>query len=282
MNQLIITDQADRQVSVNFPIKRIVSLAPNITESVYALGAEDFLVGVTEFCDYPPSARVKPKVSGYSTVDTDRIKETTPDLILASKIHLGRCLPELETCGCSILIMESSTLTGMLKTIEILGQCTGKDLEAKALIAKLNERINSVLSKTKTVSPVKRPRVYYLHELETWKTFGSGTIGDALTELAGGFNVGHEFGNGYPRPTLAEIVSTNPDIVIAETGYGEDPEAPLKRALNEPQLAHIKARVTGQIYGVDSSLISRAGPRMVDGLEKLAGIFHPKWFWTGC
>jgi iron complex transport system substrate-binding protein len=279
---MIITDQADRQVAVKFPVVRIVSLAPNITESVYALGAEDSLCGVTEFCDYPPSARFKPKMGGYSTVDTDRIKVASPDLILASKIHLGRCLPELEMCGCPVLIVESSTLPGMLRTIEILGHCTGKDSEANALIAKLNKRINFVVSKTETMSPIKRPRVYYLHELETWKTFGLGTIGDELTELAGGFNVGREFGNGYPRPTIAEIVGINPDIVIAETGYGEDHEAPLKRALREPQLAHIKARVTGQIYGVDSSLISRAGPRMVDGLEKLAGIFHPEWFCAGC
>ncbi|XUX00721.1 MAG: helical backbone metal receptor [Dehalogenimonas sp.] len=275
---MIVIDQVDREININFPIRRLVSLAPSITESIYALGAEELLFGVTEFCDYPKEAKLKPKIGGYSTVDIDRINLASPDLILASKIQYDRNLKSLEATHRPVLILESSSLTGMLKTIEILGQCSGKKAAAEMLINGLYTRIESVTAKNKRLTLNQRPRVYFLHELETWKTFGAGTIGDELTDLAGGYNIGRDFGTGYPRPTLSEIARANPDIIIAETGYGENPQAPFEKPFNEPQLANVKAILTRQVYGVDSSLISRAGPRMVDGLESLARIFHPSIF----
>ncbi|XUX00131.1 MAG: cobalamin-binding protein [Dehalogenimonas sp.] len=275
---LVLTDEASRQVWVDTPAKRIVSLAPSHTEIVYAIGAEDSLVGVTEYCDYPKEAVIKPKVGGYSTVDRARISGMNPDLILASAVQLKHCRHDLEQMDCPVLILDSSNLAGTLRVIRLIGLCTGREQSAESLASSLKARFDSVTQKVKSVEEDDRPKVFFLHESETWKTFGANTIGDAICELAGGCNVGRDFGEYYPYPSLEDIVKSDPDVIIAETGYGSDPMKPLAIALNEPALNNTKARKNRRVYGLDSSLISRSGPRMIDGLETLAELLHPARF----
>jgi iron complex transport system substrate-binding protein len=245
---------------------------------MYALGASDMLVGVTEYCDYPPEARQKPRVGGFSTVEIDRITELKPDLVLAGLIHLKSVVSELEVLEYPVLVLDASNIDGLLRAIEILGRITGNSNTAESLIASLRKRSEAIISKTKNLPDNQRPKVYFLHEAETWKTFGAKTIGDALTDLAGGYNVGRDFGEYYPYPNMDDIVCSNPDIIIAEIGYGQNPNEPLQIACSEERLAGVTASIEGRIFGIDSDLVSRAGPRLVDGLEKLAGIIHPELF----
>ncbi len=273
-----VTDHAARRVQVKTPACRIVSLAPSNTEIIYALGAQESLYGVTEYCDYPEEAKLKPKVGGYSTVDINLIRKAEPDLVFAGAIHLRNALAELEKLSCPVLILEGSTVMGMLQAMQIAGRCIGKERTASSLVESLRARADAITSKTAQMSMGERPRVFYLHECQTWKTFGAETIGDTLTELAGGYNIGRDFGNYYPYPTLDDIVKSDPEVIIAETGYGVEPMEPLRLALVEPSLEKTKARKSGRVYGVSSDLISRAGPRMIGGLEKLASLFHPELF----
>ncbi|APV45294.1 iron complex transport system substrate-binding protein [Dehalogenimonas formicexedens] len=277
-NQLVITDQAGRQMWLEVPKTRIVSLAPSSTEIVYALGAENNLYGVTDYCDYPLDARSKPKVSGFSTVDLDLIRESKPDLIIAAAIHLKGLLSDLERIGCPVIVLEANTIEEMIKAIRIIGWCVGKDQAAAGLEISIRSRLCFVSSKVARVKAKDRPRVFYLHESSTWKTFGAKTIGDTLTDIAGGYNVGRDFGDYYPYPTFTDVVKSDPDIIIAETGYLANPQEPLEIARKEPAIAGTKARQTGRIYGVSSDLISRPGPRMVEGIEKLAELFYPEIF----
>ncbi len=273
-----VSDQAGRTVRLPSHVKRIVSLAPSNTEIIYALGAEDLLVGVTEYCDYPPQAKRKTKVGGYSTIETDRVEAVKPDLILAGLIHIGEVMPQLERLGYPVLVLEASTVAGLLDAIKLCGTCTGREKAAKSLVAELGRRAEAVTSKTSGIPVSSRPKVYFLHECDTWKTFGGKTIGDTLTDLAGGYNIGRDFGEYYPYPSFDEIFKSNPDIIIAETGYGSDPEAPLRVAHSEPRLSGVAAIKEGKVYGISSDLVSRAGPRLVDGLEQLAKIIHPETF----
>lgn len=277
-NTNTVNDQSGRSVKLPGAVHRIVSLAPSNTEIVYALSAGDLLCGVTEYCDYPQEARQKPKVGGYSTVEIDKIKQVKPDLILAGTIHLKSILPQLEQLGYTVLVMEASSISGLLQAIKLCGQCTAKESAADLLIASLQKRAETITSKTSGLPDNRRPRVYFLHEYQTWKTFGAMTIGDTLTEMAGGYNVGRDFGNYYPYPTFEDIIRSNPDIIIAEIGYGQKPEEPLRVARSEERLSGVNARKEGKIYGINSDLISRAGPRLVDGLEQLARILHPELF----
>lgn len=273
-----ITDQANRKVNLEVKPRRILSLAPSLTEIVYALGADDLLCGVTEYCDYPKEAKSKPQICGYSTVDINRIPEMKPDLILAGQIHLRETLPQLEELGYSVLVLEASTIEGLLEAIQIAGVCTNRKYTAESLVKSLRERIELITSKTALLAKNERPKVYILHESETWKTFGSMTIGDTLVDLAGGYNIGRDFGQYYPYPSFEDIIKSDPDIIIAETGYGENPEEPLQVARQEPRLSETSARRSGRIFGVNSDLVSRAGPRLVDGLEQLAHMINPELF----
>jgi len=200
-----VKDQLGRKVVITRKPERIISLAPANTEIVYALGADDKLVGVTEYCDYPVEARKKDKVGGYSTVDIKKIM---------------------------------------------------------------------------TLKEEQKPRVFYIHEHPTWKTFGSGTIGDTLTEMAGGINIGKEFGEYYPYPEIKEVIKKNPDVIVVETGYGKNADEPLDAALKDERLTGMDARRNGRVYGVNSDYISRTGPRIIDGLEILARLFHPELFYS--
>jgi iron complex transport system substrate-binding protein len=273
-----VTDEAGREIRLSTDIQRIVSLTPGNTEIMYSLGASDMLVGVTEYCDYPPEARQKPRVGGFSTVKIDRITEFKPDLVLAGLIHLKSVVSELEVLNYPVLVLDASNIDGLLRAIGIMGRITGSGNTAESLIASLRKRSEAITSKTKNLSNNQRPKVYFLHEAETWKTFGTKTIGDALTDLAGGYNVGRYFGEYYPYPSMDDIVRSNPDIIIAEIGYGQNPDEPLQVACSEERLAGVTASLEGRIFGIDSDLVSRAGPRLVDGLEKLAGIIHPELF----
>ncbi len=271
-------DQLGRQFTVAKKPKRIVSLAPANTEIIYALGAEDRLIGVTEYCDYPVAAKSKDKVGGYSTVSIKKITSKKPDLILAASIHLKEIIPELEKTGFTILALEPKSPKEILEAIALTGKCIGSSKEAYKLILELEERLKKVRDNISTLKEGQKPSVFYIHEHETWKTFGSGTIGDTLTELAGGVNIGREFGDYYPYPKVKEVIEKNPDVIIVETGYGKNIDEPLDAALKDERLLGMDARKNGRVYGVNSDYISRTGPRIVDGLEILAKILHPKLF----
>jgi len=273
-----VKDQLGRQVTITKNPERIISLAPANTEIVYALRAEDKLIGVTEYCDYPVVAKSKDKVGGYSTVDIKKITSKKPDLILAASIHLREVIPELEKLGFTILALEPKSPNEMLEAITLIGKCTGSPEEAATVVKGLKIRLDSVEEKIATLKKEQRPRVFYIHEHETWKTFGSGTIGDTLTELAGGINIGREFGEYYPYPSVEAVIEKNPDVIIVETGYGKNVDEPLDAALKDERLIGMDARKNGRVYGVNSDYISRTGPRIVDGLEILAKLLHPKLF----
>jgi len=275
-----LTDQLGRQVKVDNKPERIVSLAPANTEIIYTLGTEDRLTGVTEYCDYPVVAKSKDKVGGYSTVDIEKIKNKNPDLILAASIHLKEVIPELEKLGFTILALEPKSPHEMLGAISLIGECIGNPEEAAVIVKGLKSRLDSVEEKIKTLKKEQKPRVFYIHEHETWKTFGSGTIGDTLTELAGGINIGREFGEYYPYPKVKEVIEKNPDVIIVETGYGKNVDEPLDAALKDERLTGMDARKNGRVYGINSDYISRTGPRIIDGLEILAKLLHPKLFYS--
>jgi len=275
-----VKDQLGRKVVITRKPERIISLAPANTEIVYALGADDKLVGVTEYCDYPVEARKKDKVGGYSTVDIKKIKDKNPELILAASIHSKEIIPELEKQGFTILALEPKSPREMLEAITLIGECICKLKEADAIVSELKKRLDSINKKIMTLKEEQKPRVFYIHEHPTWKTFGSGTIGDTLTEMAGGINIGKEFGEYYPYPEIKEVIKKNPDVIVVETGYGKNADEPLDAALKDERLTGMDARRNGRVYGVNSDYISRTGPRIIDGLEILARLFHPELFYS--
>ena len=275
---LDITDQMGRVVTIEKMPETIVSLSPGHTEIVFALGLEDRLVGVTEFCDYPEAAKDKPKIGGFSTVDIERVVGIQPDLILAANIHRKEVIPELERLGLPVVCLDPTTLEEVLEAITLVGKCSGQEEKASQLATGMGDRIKAITYKTNNLTPAERPRVFYILWHDPLMTVGSDTRIHELIELAGGINIAQDLGEGYPTISLEAVIIANPQVIVAGTGHGEGAVLPYQFALTEERLRDVDARVNGRVYKINTDLVGRPGPRIVDGLERFAEFIHPELF----
>jgi len=275
---LEVTDQVGRQVRIEKLPERIVSLSPANTEIVYALGLEQKLVGVTDFCDYPDVAKDKPKLGGFSTVDIEKIVKSQPDLILASDIHKEEVIPRLEGLGLTVLALWPKTLDGVLDAVILIGKCTGQQEEAAQLAAEMRNRIKIITDKTRSLTQDERPRVFYIVWHDPLMTVGSDTRIHELIELAGGTNIAQDLGQGYPTMSLEAIIMANRQLIIAGSSMGEGARLPYEFAQTEQRLEGVDARINGRVYEINTDLIGRPGPRIVDGLEQMARMVQPEIF----
>ena len=272
-----VTDQLGRVVKLDKIPQRIISLAPSNTEILYALGLENKLVGVTEYCDYPEAAKDKPKVGGFSTVDIERVIEIGPDLILAVNIHKNEVVPELERLGLTVLTLEATTPEEVLEGISLVGKCTGKEEEASQLVNEMRRRIEAITTKTANLTEARKPRVLFIMWHDPLMSVGLGLRHDLIVE-AGGINIVEELGEAYPAVTLEWVIDANPEVIIAATGMGTGEDLPFQFALDEERLAGVDARLNNRVYQINTDLIGRNGPRIAQGLEQVAKMIHPEIF----
>jgi iron complex transport system substrate-binding protein len=275
---LTVTDGLGRKVTLNGPAQRIVSLAPSNTEILFAIGAGKQVVGRDEFADYPPEAKSIPSVGGsMGQYSTEAIVALKPDLVLAAEINAPELVKQLEDLGLKVYYLKNpTTLEEMYTNLGIVGQLTGHDVTD--LVDSLKARVAAVDEKIK--SATDKPVVFYeIDATDPAKpyTYGPGTFGDLLISRAGGTNLATAAGitDPYPQVSLEQIVSTNPGmIVLGDSNFGTSAEAVKARA-GWDSLAAVK---NDQIFPFDDNLVSRPGPRLVDGLEQLAKLLHPELF----
>jgi len=275
---LEVTDQDGRAVTIERMPEKIISLVPSITEIVYALGLEDKLVGVTNYCNYPEAVKDKPKIGGYSTVDLEKVVEIQPDLILATRIHRAEVIPELERLGLTVLDLYPTTIDEVLEAITMVGECTGKEDEASQLVTGIRDRISAITSKTANLTEAQRPRVFYVQWHDPLRTAGSDNRIHELIELAGGTNIAQDLSGISVTISLEAVIAANPEVIVAGVGMAAGEDSPLQLALTEPRLKGVDARINNQVYGMDNDLINRAGPRIAEALEVLAKMIHPEIF----
>ena len=274
---LNVTDQMGREVRIEKIPERIVSLSPSNTEIIYALGLEDKLAGVTEFCDYPKAAKDKPKVGGFSTVDIEKVVESEPDLILAANIHEDEVIPRLEGLGLTVLALNPKTLDEVLETITLVGKCTGEREGAAQLVAKMENQIKAITDRTDGLTESERPRVFYITWHDPLRTAGSETRHDELIVKAGGTNIAREL-TGYPAISLETVIQANPEVMITGVGMGTGEDLPFQFVQTEPRLSYTDACRNNRVYKIDVDLCGRPGPRIVEALEKFAEFIHPELF----
>lgn len=275
---LEVTDQAGRVVRIEKMPEKIISLAPSNTEIVFALGLADRLVGVTEFGDYPEAAKDKPKIGGFNTIDIEKVVAIEPDLILATNIHQKEVIPALERLGLTVLTLDPKTLDEVLESITLLGRATGKQEAAAQLVAEMSNRIKAVTDKIANLPEAQRPRVFYVMWHEPLMTVGSDTRIHELIGLAGGINIAQEIGEGYPTMSLEAVIQANPQVIVAGSGMGEGAKLPFQFVVTESRLKDVDARINNRIYEINTDLIGRPGPRIVEALEQLAKMIHPEIF----
>lgn len=257
--------------SSNDPPERIVSLTPSNTEILFALGVEDRLVGVSRFCDYPPEARTRPKVSGFLDADVDAIVALRPDLILTSS-HLQKGIVDhLIECDLTILAFNPIDLDDVFRDILLLGRIVGALDRARALVADLRARVETVIAAGDELPC--HPRVY----LEEWgkPLIPAGWWLADFIELAGGtpalpmVDTRRHSAERIVEPEVVRLA--DPEIIIV-SWPGVHSDTPRKRALRRPEWQQISSVRHGRVHAVEDYLLHRPGPRLVDGLEAIARI----------
>ena len=268
-----VTDQAGRVLALPAPPRRIVSLVPSVTETLFAIGAQDVLVGVTDFCNYPPAAGKKRSVGGMLAPSLETIVTLRPDLVVATTAgNREETFDQLARLRIPVYVVNPTRLRDVLDLITRLGVLAGREAEAARLVTSLGARIGAV---AKRVAPLRRPRVLYVLWPEPLIVPARGALVSELLALAGGDSVTAAGGEGYPRYSLEAAVAGSPEVIIlASQSTGQGPLAPDTWA----RFTELPAIKSGRLYTVSGDLLHRYGPRVVDGLEQLAGLIHPEAF----
>ncbi|MBN1375759.1 MAG: cobalamin-binding protein [Dehalococcoidia bacterium] len=274
-----IIDQAGRTVKLVTTPERIISLAPGNTEILYVLGLEDKVIGVTDYCNYPPEAKEKPKIGGFSTPNLEKLVAASPDVVLATSMHEKMVIPRLEELGIPVVTLEPETLDEILESIGLVGKATGREKEASEVVLGMHARIKAVTNKTDSLAQAQKPRALYITWYNPFMAAGSGTIQAELIQQAGGVNIASSL-TGQAKISLEAVVTANPEVIIAGVGMGAGGDAPFQFALTEPRLADTDAVRNSRVYAVDTDLAGRSGPRITDALEQFAGFIHPELFKT--
>lgn len=275
---ITLSDGLGRSVTLAAPAQQIVSLAPSNTEILFAIGAGSQVIGRDEFSDYPAEAKELPSVGGsMGTYSLETIASLKPDLVLAAQINTPEQVKSLEELGLTVYYLSNpADLDGMYANLKTVAQLTGRESEADALIAALQQRVQAVTEKLASVSGPAA--VFY--ELDgsdpakPW-TAGKGTFLSQLIAMAHGTNVGDALQGDYAQMSQEELLVQNPAVILlGDAAYGMTPEQVTAR----PGWDAMQAVKDSRIYAFDDNLVSRPGPRLVDGLETLAKLLWPELF----
>lgn len=274
---LTFTDGLGREVTLEGPAQRIISLAPSNTEILFAIGAGDQVVGRDQLSDYPAeAANITDIGSTFEALNTELLVSLESDLILAAEINTPEQVKQLEDLGLTVYYLKNPlTLEEMYINLEIVAQLTGHEADAATLIESLKARVAAVDEKIAPLS--SRFSVFYeLDATDPAKPFtaGKGTFITLLIERAGGYNIAAEI-DGYPQMSLEEVVAADPAfIILGDARYGVSPESIAER----PGWSNLSAVTNGNIVPFNDDLVSRPGPRLVDALEELAKLLRPELF----
>jgi len=268
----IVVDEAGRRVAVPDEPQRIVSLAPSVTEILFALGLGERVVGVTEFSNHPAEAASKPKVGSFVRLNAERILDLKPDLAVGTvdgnRLDLVRLL---EDAGVAVYAVNPQSVDGMIRTVAGLGAACGVPARGDALSRDLRSRLSRVAERTRGS---KRPRVFLQINTRPIMSVNRNTLHHDVIRLAGGENLTADHAIPYPRVSLEEILNRGPDVIlISSMERGGAFEAARQAWF---QWNTIPAVRTGRVHLIDSDLIDRASPRVIQGLEAMADLLHPR------
>jgi len=264
-------DDLGRLVAINGTPQKIISLAPSNTEILFALGLGDRVIGVTDWCNYPPEAQEKEKVGSYDNPNIEKIVALNSDLILAGYGNPIEVVDTLAGLGLTVFGIKTTDLDDLLNDIKRIGEITDKAIEAQALTSEMAIRIQTVTDQTEELE--ERPKVFYLlwgGEGSALWTAGSGTFIHELIEKGGGVNICQNL-TGYTTIGFEEVLARDPEMIISSQWCYD-------WALNATELEGTTARQSGSVYTCDDDLAQRPGPRLVKGLEWFAHFIQPDIF----
>lgn len=269
---ILVVDDYGRTIKLDRVPEKIVSIAPTPTELLFAVGAGDLVVGVDTYSDYPAEVADITKV-GNITLLVEVIVSLEPDIIVCGDLLPAAQLELLEAQGIPYMVLATRTLDEVVKDVRLVGILTGHVEEANTLADSLADRIAAVREITQAPE-VTKPRVYV--EYFPYWTFGPGSFGNDLISSAGGINIAENTSSEYPMVSSEFVIAQDPEVIVYSVGVMFTTTA--EDIASRPAWDEITAVAEDKIYSIDDNLISRYGPRVVDGLEELAAILHPELF----
>lgn len=271
------TDVTGREVVLDAMPESIVSLAPSLTESLFAIGAGDAVVARTEYCNYPPEVESLPTIGGFSadSMSIEAIVALEPDLVVGGINHT-EVAATLEDQGITVLLVEPASVADIMDTLLTLGAMTGHADQAQAVVDDMQARIDAVTAVVAEVPEDERPTVFYEVWHEPLMTTTNATFIGELIGLAGGVNVFAELEEQYPVVSAEEIIASNPDVIMGPDSHGDQLNADV--ILSREGWDSITAAQNEAFVLVDGDMVSRPGPRVVDSLEVMAAGMYPDLF----
>lgn len=263
-----VTDDAGRSVTIEAEPERIVSLAPANTEIVAALGAIDRLVGVTTFCDYPPEVAEIEKVGDFVGPNLEAIAALDPDLVLVTTGVQAEVIAQLEALGAAVVAVDPQTIDALYTSIGTVGTAIGETAAADDMVSSMRIQIDAIGEEVES-APV---RCFLEIAQDPLFTVGSGTLLNDVIEHAGGENVVTE--EGYVAYSVEQLVAADPDVYLSTLGSMSAPSDITGR----PGYENLSAVAGGRVYLLDDNLVSRPGPRIVEGVRQIAEVLHPDVF----
>jgi iron complex transport system substrate-binding protein len=265
-----IVDSYNREISLDKLPERVVSLSPGATETIYALSSQNYLVGRSDYCDYPEAATKIESVGQITEPNIEKIAELNPDLVIASAHFSKELVDKIEALGIKVAVLYGEdSFDGAYKNIQDIALVLGKQEEGTKIVDGMKKKVEEVENKVKDL---KKPSVYYVVGFgKTDFTAGGNTFIGQIIDRAGGDNIAKEVdGWNYSKEVLME---KNPDIVVLSDKY--DSKSGFTTGEGYKDLRAVKE---GNVYELDDNMLSRQGPRQADGLEALAKIIHPEAF----
>jgi iron complex transport system substrate-binding protein len=266
------------------PYRRIVSMSPSITETLFALGLGDRVVGVTRYCQYPPEAGTRAKVGGWLDPNFEAIVSLKPDLVVTRE-GSQQTLATFKQLGLNTLVVHHDHLEGVLASFTVIGKNCGTETEAARLGERIEAKMNDIRART---ASLPRPRVLFVAErtLDTGEiqdVYAAGADGfiDRLIALAGGENVCAHTAGGFPVLSAEAVLRLNPEVIIDLVPNLPDQPRAKQSVLNDwQQLSEVEAVRRGRVHVVVDDYAFIPGPRFILLAEKLARLFHPEVDWS--
>jgi iron complex transport system substrate-binding protein len=264
-----VVDQTGRSVNIPDRPSRLISIAPSVTETVFALGLGRQLVGDTDYCDFPPEARQKPHVGSILNPNLERIVALHPDLVLGSPgANRRETADQLERLGIPVYGVKAQSVEETLRSIEDLGRVLSRENEAKALVESLRRRIAAVEQRA---AARRHPKVLFVVWYRPLTTAGPDSFIDDVIRRAGGVPINDGLPGEWPRMSLEEALHREPDVILFPQSAAFSPS--LDEFSRLPGWRDLRAVKMHQLYFIPETII-RPSPRLIDALEEVAGILN--------
>lgn len=275
--KLQVRDATGRDVTLSVPARRIVSLAPSVTETLFAIGADPLIVGVSKHCDYPVAAKLKQRVGDFNEPDLERVRAAAPEVVLFTEYAKPADLAALQGFGITGLVLPARSVADVVSSIATLGALSGRGEVADTLAAEIAAAVQRIDQRLAGLSADERPRVYVeVDGPESLYGVGPGSFMDDIVSLAGGRNVFSNRSAAYFAVAPEDVVKADPEVILID--YPFQYKAGLAKRPGWDAIAAVRQ---GRVYdGTDYDIIlfNRPGPRIARALLEVSRLLHPGVF----